>query len=150
MIMSNVAYSRAQYLFFILPCWLLANPVVTVCALKGPTGGDDGSKDIASSNIYSKYQKSGFDIDRLSFSRSSKDSDIFPDCDYRDDHGDSSASPGTAQMRTDLMDEDHEYADEPEFSFRKSFLEEEIPAQGKEAMYEAYNQLHTLAQVRMP
>lgn len=139
----NVERSRLRLLLCIAPLWLLlTNPLVH--ALKGPNAGDDLGR--ASSAKLPKKRQS--DINEQESAPSSllnggDDSDNLSDSEF--DLDEDLASP--TRKSSILSDSLSEFDDDKEFSFKESVLSHEMPAQGKEAMYEAYNQLHTLAQV---
>ena len=143
MMKTSVAYLRVRYLLFVIPLWLLAVPVLP---LKAPHGGDDGAKAYSSSGRPSKLS-SEFDNDDNSHSPYD-DSDM-SESELLGNEQEHATKRSTNQRKRDILEKLDilNNDDESEFSFRQSFLEEEMPAYGKEAMYEAYNQLHTLAQV---
>lgn len=115
-------------------------------ALKGPTTGDDIGRASSSTKLPKKRQSEDAEQDNApsSLLNGGYDSD--------DNRSDSEFDldedlASSARKSSILSDELSEFDDKEEFSFKESILSQEMPAQGKEAMYEAYNQLHTLAQV---
>jgi len=150
---------RLRRLVFIAPLvgvFLLVSPIVD--ALKSP--GDELYRSYSSSKP-SSLQRKGSELggDKISSSFPSDDggegdflSDI-SDSEFTFDEDIKSSfsslkKSGRKSSPADTLDLDKEYED-GENSFEKTYLDEDMPAQGKEAMYEAYNQLHTLAQVSL-
>ena len=143
MMTPNVVYSRLRLLLLIAPLWwLLTNPVN---ALTGPNAGDDLSKAFSS-----KPSKRQSELSERSASLPDDDDSDLSDSEYSLDDELTSPSKKSSSRKSSSFSEtmDLDAYDDGEFSFKNSFLQEEMPLQGKEAMYEAYNQLHTLAQVR--
>ena len=136
--------SSLRLLLCIAPLWLLlSNPLVH--ALKGPNAGDDLGR--ASSAKLPKKRQSEINEQESAPSSLLNGGDDSDDnlSDSEVDLDEDLASP--SRKSGILSDSLSEFDDDTEFSFKESVLSHEMPAQGKEAMYEAYNQLHTLAQV---
>jgi hypothetical protein len=154
--MMHVAYHRFRKLLFLAPIWLLVNHSN---AFKSP--GDDSFRSFSGASSASSRSKrqSELESDKSLSSRQDfdDDSDEFSDFDdIFDDDGDKppkKLDPNNKfKEKSDLdLDLDLELGldqdeNDAEFSSRRASILDDM-ASGKETMYEAYNQLHTLAQV---
>ena len=132
-------YGRLRRLLFISPLWLLANHAL---ALKPPKG-DDLPKSFSSKPKRQSERKSDFSLSENSPFSAFDDSDL---SDFDDDSAFSKLSENFDQAKLEEDEFGMDLEGEEEESFQQNSLLGELTA-GKETMYEAYNQLHTLAQV---